>query len=455
VTLADPVTLLLLVATVYVTILAAKSATAGLVLALGAWALAASTSSPFVPIESSVSGIAVNALDVVSVAFLIVALVRLLQGELSEMVAVAILALIALIAVHIVRGALTDISLAAAINSSRQWIYLAAGLAYAATSRGLSQRAVTRVFVGFALALSVFATVRLLVGPGLPSAANEVKVDGVAVAEERPINAAAASLVLVALIILIGTRRAGRGLGVLAALLLAAMILLLQHRTVWAAAVGACLVGYFAWARSALPRSERAVLASSGGLVLLIPLVAAGFAASGVLRESLLSAWGLRSTFQWRTTTWRTLLEQHHSPSDLLLGRPAGSVFEHEVVGVTANVSPHSLYVDGLLRFGALAVVILVALGVIVLRRRDVAARALGFSPAAVVALLVALALFGIAYSFNIVHGLLLGILVGAAVRGLAADRARERRPLQTRPAMAAARPTPTVGEVWWSSPRS
>lgn len=135
-------------------------------------------------------------------------------------------------------------------------------------------------------------------------------------------------------------------------------LLVLQHRTVWVV----CLVAIF-WMFVSRPIYRRRLSTWLSALV-----VAAAFLAlfllrdsSGELRSSIVESSQNTGTFEWRLEGWKQLLasEQISGPFNRLFGAPFGSGYSRVVGGFITEVSPHSFYVQSLLRLGVLGTLLL------------------------------------------------------------------------------------------------
>ncbi len=159
-----------------------------------------------------------------------------------------------------------------------------------------------------------------------------------------------------------GWLRARRASGLLYAAVFGVVLLLSQHRSVWAAAaVG--LVVFLATGRRffrATPVIVTVYVAAAAGILLY---------ATGALAESLasvqktLDAVGqTNSTFSNRLQSWDQLMADYRRSTDLLVqlfGFPFGHGYVRVVDGVLYNVSPHNYYIHLLLRAGPIGTALL------------------------------------------------------------------------------------------------
>jgi hypothetical protein len=209
------------------------------------------------------------------------------------------------------------------------------------------------------------------------------------------------------------------------ALLLGACVLVLQHRSVWVAALGGTAVLVFQ-----LSRARSGVAPRLAGAVLALAVVAAVGATSlrGVSEsvqaqaERAVSSGG---TFQGgRLASWGPLLKTwatSGSPVTYLVGRPFGSGYERytsSFADKAVTYQPHNYYVHLLYRGGLVGLGCFLWVlwqGVATLRRQAAAG-----APDAplLLAFTAALALFYIPYAVSYDHALLLGMLLAAIARG-------------------------------------
>jgi hypothetical protein len=350
--------------------------------------------------------------DAVAAALLCVGVYRLTTIDLGPAVVLSVGLLSILLVVHIAWGALR-FGIEPSVTGSRGWIYFVATLLYASTViRPWSSQART-LLIAAAGVLSIIGLVQILQN-GFPSASETVETGGITYSA-RPLVAAAALVLLQSLILLFGSRHRAVTPGIiLLGILLAGMIISLQHRTVWVAAICVAPFAYWAWALQASERRRNAV---TGIAVISLPLVVIAFTHTSDLRASVETTRGDRTTFTWRIDSWVSLTKRYDSVQDRLVGVPSGISLAREIQGIRRTESAHSLYVDALLSFGILGVAAVVNLWLMVFRRRDQAGIAFGVSGVAVIALIASQVIFGITYNLGAVQGAILGILLSSAYR--------------------------------------
>ncbi|MEV1051979.1 O-antigen ligase family protein [Streptomyces sp. NPDC049887] len=316
-------------------------------------------------------GVRVYPTDVLDVCAIAVAMARVPRRRPTAYGApAALLAMVALTTWSTLRGA-AAFGLQAAGNDSRVyfWHFLAITLylATAPPSASLS-RVVPRAWLATAIAYALLS-VAGWADRGLHAANAHLAVDGVTV-DSRPVPAAAALVLAQAAMMLLASRapaapdpgvpdRGGPAGGRrvngrhLTALLFLVLVLLLQHRTVWAATA---MMGLAWWVLRPARGGQRLVSAGAGALVLSLAAllyVAGAFGAiGGSLADSFKETQGTRSTFAWRVLGWQDLLDAPRTLVQWLVGAPFGSGYERFIGGGLVTVSPHDYYLHIMLRLG-------------------------------------------------------------------------------------------------------
>ncbi len=198
------------------------------------------------------------------------------------------------------------------------------------------------------------------------------------------------------------------------------LVLVLQHRSVWVAAIGAFAL--VVWHERAAVSAKAFTIIGMG--VLMIGLMG-GFIAlnpSNRLTESIsksaTSATATEGTHMDRLLGWQVLLRDfyHAGPKVWLLGKPYGTGYARWVQGRLTDYSPHNFYIQLLLRVGAIG--LLLFLWVHYYLRRRVR-EGLSSSPtgttlqAVLLATLVANLLYFIPYQGFYLQGAFYGVLIG------------------------------------------
>lgn len=197
---------------------------------------------------------------------------------------------------------------------------------------------------------------------------------------------------------------------------LLAVVVLLQHRTVWV--VLAAGIAVLTARRGVLDRQ-------------VVVLVGAGLAVGAVLGLILLDGSDLRlaeqlsgsatntDTFTWRYQGWTELLRRAGETggwTGRLVGLPFGSGWTRYINGGYVEVSPHNFYLETFLRLGAAGLALLLAAAAVALRGRMADPGPGGLlSGDVLLVLLVSQAVYWITYAPDLTQGLVLGLALGAA----------------------------------------
>ena len=183
----------------------------------------------------------------------------------------------------------------------------------------------------------------------------------------RVVGAGAAMVLAVGLLILVHQQLCGqlpRHLAILPLFLLFTL-LLLQHRTVWVAALTG-LITLFMTEKG--HRTKGVVKVTVAGLVVVTVIVIAALYGSldmigNTVDQSFHEAFSDRSTFTGRIEGWQELVGEW-SRGDLagyLIGSPFGSGYARVQQGGVVTWTPHNYYLQTLLRTGVIGVFALIA----------------------------------------------------------------------------------------------
>jgi hypothetical protein len=345
-------------------------------------------------------GTSIYLLDLLSLALVCVGVYRALSSRIVNVPLALVFALLLLLGVHFLRGA-ANYGVNYAFNDSRGVIYFVSPLVYASTVRRSWDVRVWRLFPVTGLALLGVACFYYL-KEGFHTAGEVISSNGQLI-ERRPISASGALLVLVSIILMSVIRWPSRRVVVSAALISAIGLIALQERTTWIAGLVAGLIGIGTWAagRSWNPKQ----LAISAGAVLgMVLIMVFAFLQSHALYSSAYEMTRSDSTFTWRITVWRGLIAKYHSLSDGIFGLPAGVNF----------MSPHSLYVGNYLRFGIPGLLLILALGFVLWKRRREIAPRVGLTPACIGLLVLVQFLYGLVWELVLLQGFIFGVFVAA-----------------------------------------
>ena len=351
--------------------------------------------------------------DVVFAVIATACVARVLRARRLRPAHYWLLALAALTAYSLLRGVAAYGP--AAVSESRSWLLPVAAMVYIATatpSAGILDR-IGRLWVWSGSALALVAVGRwasLATGAGLgpifaPNVAGDIRVLG----------APETLIIAQAFVILAPSwdRRGATRDRIWAALLLGTVLLML-HRTVWIAVLGAILA--FFWRRPSLGRRF--------GVGLVVIGAVATLAATMLLSadpNNLESRAANTDTFAWRLEGWQQLLLEQEPEDQLsrLVGERFGSGFTRMVNGVVRDESPHSTYIEALLRMGILGALALLgpalaATFVLAQRRRTRSMHLLEND--SLLSLTVFSLLYGIAYGPQVTTIMALGLAVNVAL---------------------------------------
>lgn len=355
--------------------------------------------------------------DALFFVLLAAVVIRLVSGDIRfNRSRTYLAAVVVLLAFSIVRGFITE-GIEVAGVEARPIFYFVVGAMYFGGFDLSRDQFVTIVdlIVGTALVLCGIAVV-IWATSGFGSSTGSF-VDGTFV-DGRPLPASAALLICQGMLIVFFfpslSRRFGRW-PILSALFFL-VVVLLQHRTVWAVALATLSIGLLGRtsARSRLPALliGLGVVAPTVGIMLfrgdLAPV-------HQRLEESAISAFQPQGTFAWRIEGWASLLQDpaNLSPINVAVGRPFGSGYDRRVGGVLITYSPHNFYVNMLLRVGLTGTLLLLLIYFrLFFRKRE------EHSPDNQVRALVRLVaisqlLYFVAYAPFYDQGLLLGSVIG------------------------------------------
>lgn len=362
-------------------------------------------------------GLSIGLLDVLAALMLVIAAFRTIRRVSIRSWETVPWLLLVLVCGNAVRGG-REFPTQEVVNELRPWLYLIATVLFASLVPRV--RAGRRLLVGglvlytawlVGVAIAGFATT------GVRTVTDMAYADGRLV-DPRPVAASGGLVLAEVLLLTAGCRgffRRGWWWATLAVLGL--LVVLLQHRTVWVAAIVA--IAYLL--AEAVRRGGRARR-------IAIPVLAAGgvatfvIAVTGALRHTALAAstdnaFSQGNTLSWRILGWQELLGERRSFGDQLLGEPFGGGFERVVDGVTLTVSAHSEYVATVLRLGLVGLLAVGFLLLVAWRSADAAGVALGIPPRFLRAVLILVILYGTTYSWDPMQGVVLGLLVGFTKR--------------------------------------
>ncbi|MFG2824441.1 O-antigen ligase family protein [Kitasatospora sp. NPDC048365] len=314
------------------------------------------------------AGITLYPLDVLTVCAALAAAVSLVRRPVRPHLGHAALVLLALLVfASLVRG-VSGYGVQPAGNEARVYFLHVLGAAgYAATVRPDVDldRTLHRVWTVLACFYGVVA-ILWWSRVGIGSNSDYVLIAGQRV-NSRPVDAASAFVIAQAAVMLLCRRHRTRVTGWLVGPLLL-LVVLLQHRTVWLAA----LVMIAGWLLFRPGHGSRKAAGIGAAVLLAATAALAGsFAPDAGLTRSLASSATNEDTMAWRVASWRLLVDRPQGLHDWLFGLPFGSGFTRLLYGRVVEEQPHNYYLHLLLRVGLVGLIAAVALVVAMLLRTD------------------------------------------------------------------------------------
>ncbi|ODU50254.1 MAG: hypothetical protein ABS92_03680 [Thiobacillus sp. SCN 63-374] len=204
------------------------------------------------------------------------------------------------------------------------------------------------------------------------------------------------------------------------AIFMLGMVVVLQHRSVWVAAIGAFAI--VAW-------HERSAVSAKAFPILGMGLVLAGLMAGLIafnptnrvtetIATSATSVTASEGTHMDRLLGWQVLLRDfsHAGPKEWVLGNPYGTGYERWVQGHFKDYSPHNFYIQLLLRVGTVGLLMFLWVHYYLRRgvRESLQANSADTTLSSVLlAILVANLLYFIPYQGFYLQGAFYGVLIG------------------------------------------
>lgn len=214
--------------------------------------------------------------------------------------------------------------------------------------------------------------------------------------------------------------RDARSTSLLGSVIMLGLALVLQHRSVWVAAIGA--LGVVGWhSRTAIKEKALTIIL----LVLVAGTIVGSYLALSpssrlieTITQSAAAVGESRGTHTDRIEGWKVLLSDYskYQPDEWFIGKPYGTGYERYVMGKLLEFSPHNFFVQLLLRVGLIGLLLFVTMHVYLhiqtnrkLQRPD--AESINF--AIILAVLVASVLYYIPYQGFYIQGAFYGVLIG------------------------------------------
>lgn len=250
--------------------------------------------------------------------------------------------------------------LSSSMNEARSWIYLLSVGLWVLSLRPQSEE-FRRTIVKWSAWLVVGLTVVAILGfltTGLGSATDYILLGTGEYETIRPLSASQTMMLALSGFVLFdsASNRRNRWHFILA-LAAFALVILLQHRSVWAALIGSC-IAILLCSDGRSFRVGLLVISSLGFLGISLAIAGLIDPIITVLQESATST----GTYDGRVSGWLALIDKFHTngPLEILFGTPMGGGWERVQLGRLVTWSPHNWYVTVLLRVGYAGLLLLV-----------------------------------------------------------------------------------------------
>lgn len=213
--------------------------------------------------------------------------------------------------------------------------------------------------------------------------------------------------------------RHSRRMALFAALIMLGLVLVLQHRSVWVATLGA--LALVAWNQRAAVAAKAFPIIGMGvamvGIMAILIMLNPSNRLTETITRSAVSVTESHGTHTDRLEGWRVLLADYvdYSPREWMLGKPYGTGYERYSGGSLRDYSPHNFYIQLLLRLGAIGVLLFLWAHFILRGRvRRIAVDSVaGTLPPVLLAVLAANLLYYIPYQGFYLQGAFYGVLIG------------------------------------------
>ena len=309
-----------------------------------------------VPPVLNIAGLDAQIPDAVWLILLIASVARWLRLPRLTPIHWAIIAVLVIVVISVVQGGQQG-ELSVALAEGRRYLFFLAAVAYGSTIEprwDVLDRALYW-WLGLAIAIAGFAALQMVaLSVGLlPEAVGE----GASGHWLRVIPSDPSLLVLQGAVISGVAWHARREPWLAATTIgLLGVVVLLQHRSVWIAAI---VTGGVLVLRN--PRlTGRLTVAVGVSLVLVLGAFTVVFdeALEDSITDDLADTATYDGTWQWRIEGWHALLDQHahQGASQHLIGQPLGSGWDRVMRGQVITVSPHNFYLEKYLRLGVVGV---------------------------------------------------------------------------------------------------
>jgi O-Antigen ligase len=361
------------------------------------------------PPAINIGTISVNAIDGLALAAAAVAIGGI--GARRSGLPMALVSLFALALLVLLLG-IQQHTLPTAVNEFRPFFYfLSAAIYVGSSSQKVPDNFGLAVTVVFCAAVITLLAIYNWSRYGLRSNSGPILV-GNDFRDPRAVNASAALVIMQAAITLLvagGLRKKIPG-RISISLIFIIMVVLLQHRTVWVIAIAALAIGFLLDPSIRGKRAGRGVIGLASGFLGATVIYILTVGSMGYdLPASVANMTGSGSTFQWRLTSWRLLLDQYHGTLGWVFGHPFGEGYARKLSGIMVTTTPHNFYVQTILRLGLIGLCLLIAVYAGLWRyTADI--------PWARV-LLISQALYFVSYAPDMAQGAMLGMVISTVAQ--------------------------------------
>jgi hypothetical protein len=305
--------------------------------------------------QITIGGLHLDAVDLVSISLLAAGIIRFLyRVQLPGRARLIILAYLLIYGASLLRG-MTLFGVQAASNEARGLVGEILAMLYFFTTP-TDPQTIKKILIAY---------LRFGVGLVIVAALHYAGLNiGTTVLDEKDRALPSASAETIALCFFIGLgwiayRKSPRILRWLLPIF-AGMVIILQHRTVWAVMAACCMAIFFLDFKLARRLIPLAVLTSVMAVGLAIFIYGTGREASAQFEDSATN----RGTWLWRVEAWQnSISDEDQTIWPMIFGQPIGKGFVRfdSDTGGYENLPPHSEYVVQYLRVGVLGLVFFLA----------------------------------------------------------------------------------------------
>lgn len=356
--------------------------------------------------QITIGGLHLDAVDIVSISLLAAGIVRFYNRlTLPGTVRLIVLAYLLILGVSLFRG-IALFGVQSASNNARGFVggILAMLYFFTAPTDPKTIKKLLTAYLYFGLGLVIIGVLHYA---GLN--VGTVVVDE----KDRALPSASAEIIALCFFIGLGWITHRRSPQILQWLLpvFAGMVIILQHRTVWAVMVVCCIAILFIDFKLVRRLIPLITLASVIAVGLAVVIYRTGAEASTQFEDSATN----EGTWEWRVRAWQSsITDEAQTVPSIVFGQPMGSHYVRVTPEGYEDIAVHSEYVSEYLRVGILGLPIFLAfmlrplLGLYALQRKD----PLALFPSASVwcLIIIGILVYGVTYSYDPTAIALVGI---------------------------------------------